>query len=119
MVNRPVEKEIERDARAMDAIVKCRIDVRNTLQFTPEGSDRRKLTNAEARHYAYKAMAALDFEEDETRYGRDNNGERYTVGPYTDQAVFYVLRDVSCTEYDTRLVHDYAALFNVVARITV
>lgn len=118
-VSRPIEREAERDTRNLAAVVRCRVAVRNSLDFAPEGSDRRKLTDAEVRHYAYRAMAALDFEEDKYQYGRSYTGERYKVGPYTDHAVFYVLRDVSCTEYDRRLVHDYADLFNVAARITV
>lgn len=109
--SRAIAREVEADSAHLATVASARSHVRSALRYHGP----RTLTDADARHYAFAAMAALNYES----AGRGWDGVERKVGPYVLEAVLHVLKGVDHTASDRDLVIAYACLVNVATRITV
>lgn len=106
---RAIEREQRTDAGNLAVLCSARDRVRSSIRYGKE----RALTDAEARHYAFAAMAALNHEE-----VSDYLGGKRLVGPYVTEAVRHVLRDVDHSPSDSAVVESMACAINVALRFS-
>lgn len=119
-------REFDADGNNLGTVAQRRSYVRDALRRHAAADV--KLTRDECKRLGYLAMARLDTIDEHTTM-RHYDGTPFTVGPYVNHAVDFVLtgapyggrnvKPVEHTTTDRDLILQYAMLFNVASRITI
>lgn len=107
---RTIAREAEADRTHLATYASARGSLRSSLKW---GDADATLSPKMQRHYALRAIAALNVEEED-----DGLGGKRLVGPYVEHAVRFALKGVDYTSADFEIVHRWAAVYNVAGRIS-